>query len=130
MHDLMIIGAGPAGLCASVYAARKQLKTVLISGDIGGQMNTTLGIENWLGYQFINAPDLISQFQDHVSRFPIDQKIGYKVSQVKKVAGGFEATTESGDRYQAKAAILAMGKRPRKLNVASVRIAPEKPMVA
>ena len=117
MHDLMIIGAGPAGLCASVYAARKQLKTVLISGDIGGQMNTTMGIENWLGYQFISAPDLISQFQDHVSRFPIDQKIGYKVLQVKKVAGGFEATTESGDRYQAKAAILAMGKRPRKLNV-------------
>ena len=117
MYDLMIVGAGPAGLCASVYAARKQLKTVLISGDIGGQMNNTLGIENWLGYQFINAPDLISQFQDHVSRFPIDQKIGYKVSQVKKVAGGFEATTESGDRYQAKAAILAMGKRPRKLNV-------------
>ena len=117
MHDLMIIGAGPAGLCASVYAARKQLKTVLISGDIGGQMNTTMGIENWLGYQFINAPDLISQFQDHVSRFPIDQKIGYKVSQVKKVAGGFEATTESGDRYQAKAAVLAMGKKPRKLNV-------------
>ena len=71
MYELMIIGAGPAGLCAGVYAARKQLKTVLISGDIGGQMNNTLGIENWLGYQFINAPDLISQFQNHVSQFPI-----------------------------------------------------------
>ncbi|MFC1970682.1 FAD-dependent oxidoreductase [Chloroflexota bacterium] len=117
MHDLMIIGAGPAGLCASIYAARKQLKTVLISGDIGGQMNNTLGIENWLGYQFINAPDLISRFQEHVSQFPIDQKIGNKVTQVKHVTGGFEAATEAGDLYQAKTAILAMGKKPRKLNV-------------
>jgi alkyl hydroperoxide reductase subunit F len=117
MYDLMIIGAGPAGLCASVYAARKQLNTVLITGDIGGQMNNTLGIENWLGYQFINAPDLISQFQKHVEQFPIDQKIGYKVSQVQKIKGGFEAVTESGGRYQAKVSLLATGKKPRKLNV-------------
>ena len=117
MYDLMIIGAGPAGLCAGVYAARKQLDTVLISGDIGGQMNATMGIENWLGYQFINAPDLISRFQDHVSQFPIDQKIGDKVSRVKEIKGGFEAVTESGSRYQAKAAVLATGKRPRKLDI-------------
>ncbi len=117
MHDLMIVGAGPAGLCAGVYAARKQLDTVLISGDIGGQMNNTLGIENWLGYQFIDAADLISQFQSHVSQFPIDQKIGARVSRVDKIDGGFEALTESGERYQAKAALLATGKRPRKLNI-------------
>jgi alkyl hydroperoxide reductase subunit F len=49
MYDLMIIGGGPAGLAASVYAARKQLNAVLISIDIGGQINTTLGIENYLG---------------------------------------------------------------------------------
>ncbi len=80
-------------------------------------MNNTLGIENWLGYQFINAPDLISQFQNHVSQFHIDQKIGSKVSRLKKIVGGFEAITESGDRYQAKTVLLAMGKRPRKLNI-------------
>ena len=55
MHDLMIIGGGPAGLAASVYAARKQLKTILLSGDIGGQVNLTLGVENYLGYQFIEG---------------------------------------------------------------------------
>ena len=55
MYDLMIIGAGPAGLCAGIYAARKQLNTVLISGDIGGQMNNTTGIEKWLGYFFSSA---------------------------------------------------------------------------
>jgi len=117
MHDLMIIGGGPAGLAATVYAARKQLKTLLVSGDIGGQMNTTLGIENYLGYQFIEGPELIDKFQTQVSQFPVDQKIGDKVSKLEKVEGGFEATTEAGEKYQAKALILATGKKPRKLNV-------------
>ena len=90
MHDLMIIGGGPAGLAAGVYAARKQLKTLLISGDIGGQINTTLGIENYLGYQFIEGPELISKFETQVSQFPIDQKIGDKASQLKKIEGALK----------------------------------------
>ncbi len=117
MYDLMVIGGGPAGLAASVYAARKQLNMLLITVDIGGQINTTLGIENYLGYQFIEGPDLIGKFQTQVDQFPIDQKIGHKVSRLEKIDGGFEAVTESGDKYQAKAVILATGKRPRKLNV-------------
>ena len=117
MYDLMIIGGGPAGLCASVYAARKQLKTLLISADIGGQINTTTGIENYLGYQFIEGPELISKFQTQVSQFPIDQKIGHNVSRLEKIKGGFEATSEAGDRYQAKTVLFTTGKKPRKLNV-------------
>ena len=117
MYDLMIIGGGPAGLCAAVYAARKQLKTLLVSVDIGGQPNTTRGIENYLGYQFIEGPELIDKFHDQVSQFPIDQKIGNKVTQLEKIDEGFEAVSEAGDRYQAKAVIFATGKRPRKLNV-------------
>jgi len=117
MYDLMVVGGGPAGLAASVYAARKRLNTLLISGDIGGQINTTLGIENYLGYQFIEGPELINKFQTQVSQFPIDQKIGDKVSRLSKVERGFEALAESGERYRAKAVIFATGKRPRKLNV-------------
>lgn len=117
MYDLMIIGGGPAGLAASVYAARKQLKTLLISGDIGGQINTTWGIENYLGYQFIEGPELINKFQTQVGQFPIDQKIGDKVGQLKKTSGGFEAISETGDKYQSKAVVIATGKIPRKLNV-------------
>ncbi len=117
MYDLMIIGGGPAGLCAAVYAARKQIKTLLISIDIGGQINRTWGIENYLGYQFIEGPELISKFQSQVSQFPIDQKIGYAVSSVKVIKGGFEATTENGEHYQAKTVIFATGKKPKKLNV-------------
>ncbi len=117
MYDLMIIGGGPAGLAASVYAARKQLKTLLISVDIGGQINTTLGIENYLGFQFIEGPELISKFQTQMSQFPIDQKIGSKVSRLEKIKGGFEAVAETGEKYQSKAVIFTTGKKPRKLNV-------------
>lgn len=90
---------------------------MLISQDIGGQMNWTLGIENYLGYQFIEAPELISKFQSQVDQFPIDQKIGEKVSRLEKTDGGYEAVLENGDRYQSKAVIVATGKRPRMLNV-------------
>jgi len=117
VYDLIIIGGGPAGLAASVYAARKRLKTLLISINIGGQINTTRGIENYLGYQFIEGPELISKFESQVSQFPIDQKIGEKVTRIQKNEGGFEAITESGGKYQAKAIILATGKSSRKLNV-------------
>ena len=117
MYELMIIGGGPAGIAAGVYAARKKLNTLLVSGDIGGQINNTWGIENYLGYQFIEGPELISKFQTQISKFPIDQKIGDKVSRLQKVKGGFEALLENKNRYQAKAVILATGKKPRKLNV-------------
>jgi len=117
MYELMILGGGPAGLAAAVYAARKQLNTLLISLDIGGQINNTMGIENYLGYQFVEGPELISKFQTQVDQFPIDQKIGAKVSKLEKIEGGFEATVESGEKYQGKAVIVATGKRPRKLNI-------------
>jgi len=117
MYELMIIGGGPAGLAASVYAARKRLKTLLVSGDVGGQVNWTLGVENYLGYQFIEGSELIDKFQTQVSQYPIDQKIGEKVSRLEKIKRGFGAVSEAGDRYQSRVVIFATGKRPRRLNV-------------
>ena len=117
MYDLMVIGGGPAGLAATVYAARKSLNVLLVTVDIGGQVNLTLGIENYLGYQFVEGPELIDKFHSQVSQFPVDQKIGHKISRLGKIDGGFEATIEPGDSYQAKAVIFATGKKPRHLNV-------------
>ncbi len=117
MYELMLIGGGPAGLTASVYAARKRLNALLISVDIGGQVNLTLDIENYMGYQFIEGPDLIDKFHTQVSQFPIDQKIGEKVSRLDKIKGGFEATSETGNKYQSKVVVFTTGKSPRKLNV-------------
>ncbi len=107
MYDLMIIGGGPAGLTASVYAARKRLKALLVSADIGGQVNSTLGIENYPGYQFVEGPELIDKFNTQVSQYPIDQKIGHKVSRLEKIEGGFEAVSEGSERYQSRVVILA-----------------------
>jgi alkyl hydroperoxide reductase subunit F len=118
MYELIIVGGGPAGMTAAVYAARKQLNTLLISGDIGGQVMWTNSVENYMGYQFIEGDELIARFQKQVDQFPIDQKIGQKVTQIRKIDGGLEVVSEKGDTYQGKAVILASGKRPRRLNVA------------
>lgn len=117
MFDMIIVGAGPAGLSASVYAARKQMKTLLISVDIGGQINTTLGIENYLGYQFIEGPDLIDKFNTQIDKYPIEQDIGSKVTQLNKIKGGFQAITEDGNKYKSKVIVFAAGKKPKKLNI-------------
>jgi len=117
MYDMIIVGAGPAGLSASVYAARKQLKTLLISVDIGGQINTTLGIENYLGYQFIEGPELIDKFNTQIDKYPIEQEIGDKVTRLDKIESGFQIITEDGDKYESKVAIFAAGKKPKKLNI-------------
>jgi alkyl hydroperoxide reductase subunit F len=117
MYGSMVIGGGPAGLCASIYLARKQVSSLLISGDIGGQINWTLGIENYLGYQFIEGPELIDKFHAQIKQFPLDQQIGDKVARLDAVDGAFEATTEAGKKYRAETAILATGKKSRRLNV-------------
>jgi alkyl hydroperoxide reductase subunit F len=117
MYELIIIGGGPAGMAAAVYAARKLINTVLVSGDIGGQVNWTNGVENYLGYQFIEGDELIAKFQQQVDQFPIEQKIGLEVTTITKIDGGFEVNTEQGDKFQGKVVLLATGKRPRLLNV-------------
>ena len=117
MYELMIIGGGPAGLAAAVYAGRKRLNAVLVSVDIGGQLNWNSGVENYLGYQFIPGPELIEKFQAQINQFPVEKKIGSRVVSLKQINGGFEAVTETEERYQAKAVVLATGKRPKKLKV-------------
>lgn len=119
MYELIIIGGGPAGMTASVYAARKKINTLLISGDIGGQGLTTWLVENYMGYQFIEGRELMQKFEEQVKQFPTDVKVevGKRAERLSRVDGGFEVRTDRGETYQAKAAILATGKRPRQLNV-------------
>lgn len=117
MFDLIIIGAGPAGLSASVYAARKQLKTLLLSADVGGQINTTLGIENYLGYQFVEGQELIDKFNTQIDNYPIVQEIGSRVIKLDKIGSKFHVLKEDGDKYISKVVILATGKKPKKLHI-------------
>lgn len=117
MYDLVIVGGGPAGMTAAVYAARKKLNALLLTKEIGGQVNWTLGIENYMGYQFIEGPELIKKFEEQVKQFPLEVKTGQAVKSLTRAGHGFEIKTDSGETYQAKAAIIATGKRPRPLNV-------------
>ncbi len=117
MYELIIIGGGPAGMTAAVYAARKKIKTLLISIDLGGQPLYTSGIENYMGYQYIEGHELMQRFEEQMRQFPIDQKIGDGVTSLSLLEKGFEVKTDKGDVYHGKAVIIATGKRPRPLNV-------------
>ena len=117
MYDLIIVGGGPAGMTAAVYAARKRLKALLLSKDLGGQGLWTTGVENYMGYQYIEGPELMQKFEEQVTQFPLDQKMGQEAVALSRIDAGFEVRTEHGDTYQARAVIIATGKRPRQLNV-------------
>ena len=104
-------------MTAAVYAARKRLNGLLLSKDIGGQVNWTLGIENYMGYQFIEGPELIKKFEEQVKQFPLEVKTGQAVNSLNRTEQGFEAKTEGNESFESRAVILATGKRPRPLNV-------------
>lgn len=120
MYDLIIIGAGPAGMTAGVYAARKKLKTLIISRDIGGQAAWSSDIENYLGFSMITGPDLVKKFEDHLEEFKDDVELRLLPSGVKKIEKSgkhFKIETGDGKSEQAKAIIIAGGKVPRPLGV-------------
>lgn len=117
MKDLVIIGAGPAGITAAVYAARNKLDFAIITQDIGGQAALSSDIENYTGYQFITGPDLASKFREHLKTFSFDLQEGVSVAKVEKTEQNFQLQTSNGKTILAKTIIIASGKRPKSLNV-------------
>jgi len=117
IYDLAIIGGGPAGMTAAVYAARKKINTLLISKDLGGQVLWTTEVENYMGYQYIEGRQLMSKFKEQVRHFPIDQEIGEEVEKLSKDEKIFAILTRTGKEFRAKTVIIASGKRSRPLNV-------------
>ena len=120
-YDLAIVGGGPAGLTAAVYAARKNLDAVLISKDIGGQTLLTSDIENYMGYQYVSGRELAAKFEEQVKRYPIDVAVGEEVARVAPEDGGFVVTTSTNREVRARAVIVATGKRSRPLGVPGER---------
>jgi len=117
MYELIIIGGGPAGMTATVYAARKKINTLLISKDIGGQPLVTANIENYMGYQFIEGPELMQKFEAQIRQFPVEIKNGVEVKSLAQIKNGFTVKTAEEEEFQAKTVIIATGKKPRPLNV-------------
>lgn len=116
MYDLIIIGAGPAGITAAIYAIRKKLNLLVISKDIGGQTAWSGDIENYTGYQFITGPELTLRFEEHMRKYNTPMKEGEEVVDIKKVGDRVIVKTDKG-AYESKTVIVASGKRSRELNV-------------
>ena len=118
-YDLAIIGGGPAGAAAAVYAARKRLKTVLITKDWLGQSNVSEKIENWVGTVAISGLELSQGLEKHAKAYAtgiIDFKEGELATKVTKTAVGFDITTTKGS-YSAKTILVVSGSSRRKLDV-------------
>lgn len=121
MNDLIIIGGGPAGVAAGVYASRKRLKTVLIAEEIGGQSTVSEGIENWIGTVRIAGEDLKKSFKEHLAAYKqdvLEVVEGDRVETLEKAADGtFSVTTRDGKSYSARAVLIASGAGRKKLEV-------------
>ncbi|MBI5639991.1 MAG: FAD-dependent oxidoreductase [Nitrospirae bacterium] len=116
-YDLIIIGGGPAGLTAAVYAATLKMNALLITKDLGGQAIDSTKVENYMGFDFITGPELVEKFQQQLVR---SHYIDHLMSEVEKIAPSdecFHVTTSELKTYSANALLIATGMTRRKLNV-------------
>lgn len=116
IYDLIIIGAGPAGLAASIYAARYKLNHIVIGSEIGGQALEAWQVENYPSCEKISGRELMEKFRKQAESLG-GEIIQSSVNSIKKVDKGFEIFTESGKSYKSQGIILALGMKPRKLNI-------------
>lgn len=118
MYDLIIIGGGPGGVAAGIYAARKKIKTLLITETFGGQSLVSADIQNWIGTKSISGFDLAKALEEHLkSQEGIEIIEGDLVNSVSKKDGGFEIKTKARKYFETKYILVASGSRRRKLGV-------------
>lgn len=119
LYDLIIIGGGPAGAGAGVYAARKRLKTLLLAKEFGGQSTVSFDIQNWIGTPSISGDELAKSFKKHLEAYKgdiLDMKEGAIVSGIEKNTTGFTVKTSAGS-YDTKVVLIATGSARRKLTI-------------
>jgi thioredoxin-disulfide reductase len=119
MYDLIIIGGGPAGIAAGIYAARKKINTLLITDGLGGQSVVSAEIQNWIGTPSISGFDLAKNLEDHLRaqkgiEIVDDNRI---VAVQKREDGSFSLTTKNGKTYETKYVLLVSGSSRKKLGV-------------
>ena len=121
MYDLIIIGGGPGGTAGAVYAARKQLKTLMLTSEFGGQSSVSEDIKNWIGTISISGADLAKSFKAHVVAHTgpyLDLKEGAKVAKIEKMPDNtFTVTTENDESFQSKTVLITAGSEHRKLTI-------------
>lgn len=118
MYDLIIIGGGPGGVAAGVYAARKKIKTLLITESFGGQSMVSADVQNWIGTKSISGFDLAKTLEEHLrAQESIEIHSPERVAGVGEIANGFEVTTDKNNIFKTKTIILTSGSRRKKLNI-------------
>ncbi|MEI7425574.1 MAG: FAD-dependent oxidoreductase [Candidatus Moraniibacteriota bacterium] len=116
IYDLVIIGAGPAGLAASIYASRYKLNHLLLGAQIGGQINEIRKIENWPGDISVSGFDLLSRFSEHAKNLGVAPQNESVVEVKKNTEDIFEIVTAK-NIHKTRAVIMAMGTEYRKMNI-------------
>lgn len=117
MHDVIIIGGGPAAITAGIYLARKKVNLLLLAKDWGGQAAKTSIVENYPGFGETSGPDLVNKFVEQLKKYKIEIKENTEVKEFKLIDDLTVEAKADGHTYQAKTAVIATGGVPRKLNV-------------
>ena len=115
--DLAVIGAGPAGMTAAVYAARKGLKVLMVARDIGGQVLETDTIDNYLPEYGTSGPDLMQNFLKHLRNYKIDTLFGEEITDINPQEEGHILLTKSDKKIKTRAVLIAAGTKKRKLGI-------------
>ena len=119
-YKLAIIGGGPAGVAAGVYASRKPLKSILITEEIGGQSIVSSNIQNWIGTVSISGADLAKSLKGHLNAYADDVLEIHtfdKAQKIEKSYKGFTITTDEGEVFESENILVATGSQYRKLNI-------------
>lgn len=117
MYDVAVIGGGPAGMNAALYAARKELSVVLVTSDFGGQMLLTNEIENYLGFTSISGFELTDKMEAHMREYPVEVNMAQVEQLEKREDGTFALHLDDGKTVEAKTTIVTAGKRSRMLGI-------------
>lgn len=118
VFDVIIAGGGPGGVAAGVYAARKKMKTLLVTDGFGGQSIVSHELENWIGSVKIKGYELGAALEAHVRHYSEIEIIAPdKIASVKEIDNGLEIKVEGGQTYQAKTLVITTGGRRRPLGV-------------
>jgi alkyl hydroperoxide reductase subunit F len=112
-YDVLVVGGGPAGASAAIYAARKGIRTAIVAERFGGQVADTMGIENLIGTSYTEGPKLVASLEEHVKDYDVDI---YNLQRAKSVTTG-SVELESGATLKSKAIIVATGARWRNLGI-------------